>query len=88
MAGRRFGDCELPFGKQSISVKWPTSDPEGRARFQRTFAIVRIDVILIASEPMDMRARAATALAKVIAVFGAATLHCAYLFAHCSATRV
>ena len=26
---------ELPFGEQSISVKWPTSDPEGCARFVR-----------------------------------------------------
>ncbi|MFK3822180.1 IS66-like element accessory protein TnpA [Pseudomonas yamanorum] len=26
---------ELPFGEQSISVKWSTSDPEGCARFVR-----------------------------------------------------
>jgi len=26
---------ELPFGEQSMSVKWPTSDPEGCARFVR-----------------------------------------------------
>ncbi|WP_434635638.1 hypothetical protein [Pseudomonas sp. D2-30] len=25
----------LPFGDQSITVKWPTSDPEGCARFVR-----------------------------------------------------
>jgi transposase-like protein len=34
-----------------------------------------------ATEPMDMRAGTETALAKVIAVFGAAQPHCAYLFA-------
>ena len=26
---------EMPFGEQSMSVKWPTSDPEGCARFVR-----------------------------------------------------
>jgi transposase-like protein len=26
---------ELPFGEQSMSVKWPTSDPEGCSRFVR-----------------------------------------------------
>ena len=26
---------ELPFGEQSMSVKWPTSDPKGCARFVR-----------------------------------------------------
>jgi transposase len=26
---------ELPLGEQSITVKWPTSDPEGCARFVR-----------------------------------------------------
>ncbi|WP_159937160.1 hypothetical protein [Pseudomonas sp. S35] len=26
---------ELPFGEQAIMVKWPSSDPEGCARFVR-----------------------------------------------------
>ena len=26
---------DMPFGDQSITVKWPTSDPEGCARFVR-----------------------------------------------------
>jgi len=29
---------ELPLGEQSITVKWPTSDPEGCARFVRGLA--------------------------------------------------
>jgi transposase-like protein len=29
---------ELSVGEQSITVKWPTSDPEGCARFVREFA--------------------------------------------------
>ncbi|MGO4003389.1 IS66-like element accessory protein TnpA [Pseudomonas fluorescens] len=28
---------DLPFGNQSITVKWPTSDPEGCSRFVRGF---------------------------------------------------
>jgi len=37
---------------------------------------------------MDMRAGTETALARVIAVFGAAKPHCAYLFANRRATRM
>ena len=29
---------ELPFGEQTITVKWPSSDPEGCARFVRGLA--------------------------------------------------
>ncbi|WP_082075511.1 transposase [Pseudomonas sp. 2(2015)] len=29
---------ELPFGEQTIMVKWPVSDPEGCARFVRGLA--------------------------------------------------
>ncbi|MBC3954208.1 hypothetical protein [Pseudomonas triticifolii] len=35
-------------------------------------AMIRIDSIWLATEPMDMRAGTETALARVIAVFGAA----------------
>ncbi|RMH97254.1 hypothetical protein EA795_19685 [Stutzerimonas nitrititolerans] len=37
---------------------------------------------------MDMRAGTETALARVIAVFGAAKPHCAYLFANRRANRM
>ncbi|WP_223524357.1 IS66-like element accessory protein TnpA [Pseudomonas sp. A-B-26] len=30
---------ELPLGEQSITVKWPTSDPDGCARFVRGLAL-------------------------------------------------
>ncbi|WP_228732726.1 IS66 family insertion sequence element accessory protein TnpB [Pseudomonas sp. P42] len=50
--------------------------------------MIRIDIIWVATEPMDMRAGTETALARVIAVFGAAKPHCAYLFADRRATRV
>ncbi|WP_317851113.1 MULTISPECIES: IS66 family insertion sequence element accessory protein TnpB [unclassified Pseudomonas] len=54
----------------------------------RSAAMIRIDSIWLATEPMDMRAGTETALARVIAVFGAAKPHCAYLFANRRATRM
>ncbi|KIF60315.1 IS66 family insertion sequence element accessory protein TnpB [Pseudomonas fluorescens] len=50
--------------------------------------MIRIDAIWLATEPMDMCADTETALARVIAVFGAAKPHCAYLFANRRATRI
>ncbi|WP_073656667.1 hypothetical protein [Pseudomonas aeruginosa] len=44
--------------------------------------MIRIDTIWLATEPMDMRAGTETALARVVAVFGAAKPHCAYLRVH------
>src|SRR3990167_5080871 len=54
----------------------------------RPAAMIRIDSIWLATEPMDMRAGTETALARVVAVFGAAKPHCAYLFANRRATRM
>ncbi|EJM24308.1 IS66 Orf2 like protein [Pseudomonas sp. GM21] len=48
--------------------------------------MIRIDSIWLDTEPMDMRACTETALTRVIAVFGAAKPHCAYLFANRRAT--
>ncbi|MBT2311894.1 IS66 family insertion sequence element accessory protein TnpB [Pseudomonas fluorescens] len=50
--------------------------------------MIRIDSIWLATEPMDMRAGTDTALARVVAVFGAAQPHCAYLFANRRAMRI
>lgn len=50
--------------------------------------MIRIDAIWLATEPMDMRAGTDTALARVVAVFGAAQPHCAYLFANRRANRL
>lgn len=43
--------------------------------------MIRIYAVWLANKPMDMRVGTETALARVIAVFGAAEQHCAYLFA-------
>jgi transposase len=50
--------------------------------------MIRIDTIWLAIEPMDMRAGTETALARFIAVFGAAKPHCACLFANRRANRM
>gem|GEM_PF-766461 len=50
--------------------------------------MIRIDSIWLGTKPMDKRAGTETALARVIAVFGAAKPHCAYLFANRRATRM
>ena len=50
--------------------------------------MIRVDAIWLATEPMDMRAGTETALARVVAVFGAAKPHCAYLFANRRASRM
>jgi len=50
--------------------------------------MIRIERIWLATEPMDMRAGTETALARVVAVFGAAKPYCAYLFANRRANRI
>lgn len=50
--------------------------------------MIRIDAIWLPTEPMRMRADTDTALACVVAVFGAAKPHCAYLFANRRANRM
>ena len=50
--------------------------------------MIRIDHVWLAVEPMDMRAGADTALARVVRVFGAAHPHHAYVFANKRANRM
>jgi transposase len=54
----------------------------------RGTAVIRIDAIWLAGEPLDMRAGTDTALVRVVKVFGAARPHHAYLFANKSGTRM
>jgi hypothetical protein len=42
--------------------------------------VIRIDAIWLAVEPMDMRAGTESALGRVVAVFGSAQPHHAYVF--------
>ena len=50
--------------------------------------MIRIDAAWLAVAPMDMRAGPDTALARVVAVFGSAQPHHAYVFANARATRM
>ena len=50
--------------------------------------MIRVDRVWLAAAPMDMRAGTETALARVVAVFGAARPHHAYVFANRRATRI
>jgi transposase len=50
--------------------------------------LIRIDAIWMAVQPLDMRAGTEAALARVVAVFGAARPHHAYLFANRRANRM
>jgi len=54
----------------------------------RLAPMIRIDALWISTEPLDMRAGTETALARVVAVFGAARPHHAYLFANRMANRL
>ncbi len=50
--------------------------------------MIRIEAVWLATEPMDMRGGADTALARVVKVLGAAHPNQAYLFANRRATRM
>jgi len=51
-------------------------------------AVIRIEAIWLATEPIDMRAGVDTILARVVKVFGAARPHHACLFANRHSTRL
>jgi transposase len=50
--------------------------------------VIRVEEVWLAVAPMDMRAGTETALARVVAVFGSARPHHAYVFANRRATRI
>jgi hypothetical protein len=50
--------------------------------------LIRVDAVWMAVQPLDMRLGTEAALARVVAVFGAAHPHHAYLFANRRANRM
>jgi len=50
--------------------------------------MIRVDVVWLAVEPIDMRVGTETALARVVRVFGEARPHHAYLFTNRRANRI
>jgi transposase len=59
-----------------------------RSLAARAVAVIRIEAVWLAIEPLDMRAGTDTALARVVKVFGSARPHHAYLFANRRANRL
>lgn len=53
-----------------------------------TAAVIRVDAVWLATQPLDMRAGTEAALARVVQVFGAAHPHQAYLFCNRRANRM
>jgi transposase len=51
-------------------------------------AVIRIDALWLAAQPVDMRAGADRLLARVVQVFGCAQAHHGYLFANARTTRI
>jgi transposase len=54
----------------------------------RAAAVIRIDAVWLATQPVDMRAGADRLLAAVVQVFGAAQAHHGYLFGNARGTRM
>jgi transposase len=54
----------------------------------RDSALIRVDAVWLAVEPLDMRSGTESALARVVRVFGGAHPHTAYLFANRRANRM
>lgn len=50
--------------------------------------MIRVDALWLAAQPPDMRSGIESALARVVAVFGSARPHHAYLFANRRANRM
>lgn len=54
----------------------------------RAAAVIRIDALWLAVEPIDMRAGAERLLSNVVRIFGSARAHHGYLFANARSTRI
>jgi transposase len=59
-----------------------------RALDARVAAVIRIEAVWLAVQPLDMRSGTEAALARVVQVFGCARPHEAYLFANRRANRM
>ena len=54
----------------------------------RAAAVIRVEAVWLAVQPLDMRMGAEAALARVVNVFGAARPHHAYMFANKRSDRL
>ena len=80
---------EIPQLSGPIVVEWPAEQAQQCALFlAHVAAMIRMNEVWLATEPLDMRAGPDTALARVVQVFGSARPHCAYLFANKRGNRM
>jgi transposase len=63
-------------------------DAAMRGLAARDSALIRVNAVWLAVEPLDMRSGTESALARVVRVFGGAHPHTAYLFANRRANRM
>jgi len=54
----------------------------------RVAQVIRIDMLWVSVQPIDMRAGADRLMAQVVKVFGEARVHHGYLFANARASRI
>jgi hypothetical protein len=71
-------------------MRWPASQADACALWLREIdaAVIRIDAVWLAVDPVDMRAGADRLLASVVQAFGAAGAHHGYLFANARSSRI
>jgi hypothetical protein len=82
-------ELELQRGTVHVRVRWPMSGATACAALAaRDVALIRVDALWLAVEPLDMRAGTEAALRRVVAVFGAARPNHASLFANRRANRM
>lgn len=82
-------ELELRRGVVTIKLLWPTSGGGGAgALHARAAAVIRVNALCPAVEPLDMRAGTEAALTRVVNVFGAAPPQHADLSANRCANRM
>jgi transposase len=80
---------EVRRGATTVTVAWPMAAAcRVRGLDARAAAVIRIEAVWLAVQPLDMRAGTESALARVVNVFGEARPHHAYLFANRRANRM
>jgi transposase len=65
----------------TIKLLWPVGAAAELAAARTSCAVIHVDAVWMAVEPLDMRAGSEVALARVVTVFGTARPHYAYLAA-------
>jgi len=83
-----FGRSSLYSWRQAsiMARAWASDGLRGLAA--RAVALIRVEAVWLAVEPLDLRAGMESVLNRVVTMFGAARPHHAYLFANRRANRI